>query len=302
MESLDPICGWQTLGRSSDLTWELPSWTPDYTLDQENAPAPLAPVDRRSSIYAAAGYDHRSKFQVRDELAHAEWRKLQTRGIWIDSIARLSNPGPEKEEFGTKAARWLLVLLSAQEFWKELTDDVQRSLDYICSVISKYSSYHYSTNRSTLQFKSPNKAPIFSENKTLDAFTQTLLLGRLSSRDRLTKGDIDELFNMDPLIVFSNSKECEHLDRFCHAFEEGLKRRRLLVTENGLIGSAPQTAEEGDVLCVLYGCSVPVILRKFQDENFYEFVGECYLHGFMDAEAIALHIKGVLEEQEFVLM
>jgi len=47
---------------------------------------------------------------------------------------------------------------------------------------------------------------------------------------------------------------------------------------------------------------VPVILRKFQDENFYEFVGECYLHGFMDAEAIALHIKGVLEEQEFVLM
>jgi hypothetical protein len=195
-----------------------------------------------------------------------------------------------------------LALKQHDGCWKELTDDVQRSLDYICSVISKYSSYHYSTNRSTLQFKSPNKAPIFSENKTLDAFTQTLLLGRLSSRDRLTKGDIDELFNMDPLIVFSNSKECEHLDRFCHAFEEGLKRRRLLVTENGLIGSAPQTAEEGDVLCVLYGCSVPVILRKFQDENFYEFVGECYLHGFMDAEAIALHIKGVLEEQEFVLM
>ncbi len=302
MESLDSICGWQTLGRSTDSKWELPSWTPDHTLDQEDAPAPLASVDRRPSIFAAAGYDHRSKFQVRADLAHAEWRKLQTRGICIDSIARLSNPGPEKEEFGTKAIRWLSVLLSAQEFWKELTDDVQKSLDNVCSIISKYSSYHYSTNRSTLQFESTKKVSIVSENNTLDAFIQTLLLGRLSSRDRLTKGDIDEIFNMNPLIVFCNSEECEHLDKFCQAFEEGLKRRRLLVTENGLIGSAPQPAEEGDLICVLYGCSVPVILRKSQDENFYEFIGECYLHGFMDAEAVALHIKGVLEEHEFVLM
>jgi hypothetical protein len=234
-------------------------------------------------------------------LAHAGWKKLRTRGICIGSIARLSNPGPEKEEFGTKATRWLSVLLSAREFFSGLTDDVRKSLDHVCSVISKYSSYHYSTDRSTLQFKSP-EVSILSEDKTLDAFTQTLLLGRLSSRDRLTKDDIDELFNMNLLIAFSDSKERERLDKFCHAFEEGLKRKRLLITENGLIGSAPQTAEEGDILCVLYGCSVPVILRKPQDEDFYEFVGECYLHGFMDAEAIALHIKGVLEEQEFVLM
>ena len=235
-------------------------------------------------------------------MAHAGWKKLQTRGICIDSIARLSNPGPEKEEFGTKATRWLSVLLSAQEFLKGLTTDVRKSLDHVCSVISEYSSYYYSTNRSTLRFKPPKKVLNFSENNTLDAFIQTLLLGRLSSRDRLTKGDIDKIFNMDLLIAFPNSKDCEHLDKFCHAFEEGLKRKRLLITDNGFIGSAPQMAEEGDILCVLYGCSVPVILRKRQDENFYEFVGECYLHGFMDAEAIALHIKGVLEEQEFVLV
>jgi hypothetical protein len=56
------------------------------------------------------------------------------------------------------------------------------------------------------------------------------------------------------------------------------------------------------MICVLYGCSVPVILRKREDQDYYEFVGECYLHGFMDAEAIALQIKGVLKEQEFVLV
>jgi hypothetical protein len=41
-------------------------------------------------------------------------------------------------------------------------------------------------------------------------------------------------------------------------------------------------------VCVLFGCSVSVILRKLQDEYSYEFVEECYVHGFIDVEAIAL--------------
>lgn len=53
-------------------------------------------------------------------------------------------------------------------------------------------------------------------------------------------------------------------------------------------------------MCVLPSCNVPVIVRKLQDEDSYEFVGECCLHSFMDAEAITLQIKGVLKEQ-FVL-
>jgi hypothetical protein len=81
--------------------------------------------------------------------------------------------------------------------------------------------------------------------------------------------------------------------------EQGSKRR-LLITEKGYVGSASQTAEEGDILCVLPSCSVPVIVRKLQDEDSYEFVGECCLHSFMDAEAITLQIKGVLREQ-FIL-
>jgi hypothetical protein len=43
-----------------------------------------------------------------------------------------------------------------------------------------------------------------------------------------------------------------------------------------------------------------VIVSKLQDEDSYKFVGECYLHGFMDAGVITLQIKGVLKEQ-FIL-
>lgn len=44
-KSLDPICGWQTLDRGRDPSWDLPSGTPDYTLHQEQAPSQLVPID-----------------------------------------------------------------------------------------------------------------------------------------------------------------------------------------------------------------------------------------------------------------
>ena len=59
----------------------------------------------------------------------------------------------------------------------------------------------------------------------------------------------------------------------------------------GLSGPAPQTiclcdstTIVGDELCILYGCSVPVILRK--SGAYYTVIGEAYLHGVMDGEAI----------------
>jgi hypothetical protein len=301
-ESLDPICGCQTLGRNEDPTWELPSWTPDYTLDQESAPTPLVPVDRRPSIYAASGYDHRSKFQLSAHSTYPGWKQLQIHGLYIDSVARLSNPGPEKETFGSKATRWLSILTSAQELLEGLTGNVKSSLVDLCSVVSEYSDYHYSANRSTLHFNSPKEVSPLKENQIADAFINTLLLGRISPRERLAKDDVEEIIGMNPLISFSESKETEQVEKVCQAFEDGLKRRRLFITKSGAIGSAPQIAEEGDILCVLFGCSVPVILRKLLDEKSYEFVGECYLHGFMDAEAIVFQVRGVLKEQEFILV
>jgi hypothetical protein len=76
---------------------------------------------------------------------------------------------------------------------------------------------------------------------------------------------------------------------------------------------APNDVRKGDLVCILYGCSVPVILRqkpqkpeqlrskrqddgndnaeetKAQDSDelfWYEFIGECYVHGMMDGEAV----------------
>ena len=68
-------------------------------------------------------------------------------------------------------------------------------------------------------------------------------------------------------------------------------RRLMLSAKGGYLGLAPKEAKKHDSICVLYGCSVPVLLRKvIGDERtgdyYYKFIGECYVHGMMDGEAL----------------
>lgn len=66
-----------------------------------------------------------------------------------------------------------------------------------------------------------------------------------------------------------------------------------------VVGLCPRGTEIGDVVCILYGCSVPVVLRcrekgKKTEKSAhgkdnplpYELIGECYVHGKMDEQAM----------------
>jgi hypothetical protein len=56
--------------------------------------------------------------------------------------------------------------------------------------------------------------------------------------------------------------------------------RRFAITDQGAFGLVPANAQVGDVIMVLYGLSVPVVLRKLNKS--YWLVGESYIHGAMD--------------------
>ncbi|KAI8965639.1 HET-domain-containing protein [Daldinia sp. FL1419] len=43
--------------------------------------------------------------------------------------------------------------------------------------------------------------------------------------------------------------------------------RSMMRTEKGYLGLAPQYTHTGDLICILYGCSVPVILREFKKSS-----------------------------------
>ncbi|PQE28157.1 heterokaryon incompatibility protein [Rutstroemia sp. NJR-2017a BBW] len=78
---------------------------------------------------------------------------------------------------------------------------------------------------------------------------------------------------------------------------ELLQGRKPFVSHRGYCGLVPEDAEEGDCICVLFGCDVPVILRKCND--FYVFIGECHVQGLMDGEAIKAEEAGEVKSQIF---
>lgn len=60
----------------------------------------------------------------------------------------------------------------------------------------------------------------------------------------------------------------------------------LFVTAKGYIGSRFKylSKRKGDKIALLFGCSVPVILRPRDNGDGYDFIGEAYVHGIMRGE------------------
>lgn len=93
--------------------------------------------------------------------------------------------------------------------------------------------------------------------------------------------------NRDNSVAFINIGEGGFLSRFRDTTAPHAMARRLITTTKGHVGMGPLLAKKDDVVCILFGCSVPVVLRRVIEPGpCYEFVGECYLDGFMNGEAI----------------
>ena len=58
------------------------------------------------------------------------------------------------------------------------------------------------------------------------------------------------------------------------------------MTRKGFVGLVPGDAAEGDVICVFIGVKVPFVLRE--DEDGYQLLGDCYVHGIMEGEALEM--------------
>ena len=71
--------------------------------------------------------------------------------------------------------------------------------------------------------------------------------------------------------------------------------RRYMITERNYMGLVSSAAEVGDKICIFRGGQTPFVIRDelelqvnntLEVERFYSCIGECYLHGMMDGEAM----------------
>jgi hypothetical protein len=96
---------------------------------------------------------------------------------------------------------------------------------------------------------------------------------------------------------YDNPKRYEYVRL---GFRRALLPRRFFVTNEGRLGLAPPATKEGDVVCVLMGGSTPYVLRKIGGDR-YQFVGECFVFGLMDGEAMGMVERGLKVTERVVL-
>ena len=82
----------------------------------------------------------------------------------------------------------------------------------------------------------------------------------------------------------ANFRPERHIEPFSFSLILGsaARGRCFFMTSSGYMGLAPAGTEEGDLVCVLLGCCVPLVLR-YTDGN-YVLIGECFVMGLMDGE------------------
>ncbi|KAE8381523.1 heterokaryon incompatibility protein-domain-containing protein [Aspergillus bertholletiae] len=102
------------------------------------------------------------------------------------------------------------------------------------------------------------------------------------TREKLKSENADDVptpQSADDAEIVSDDETPERLD-----VEDGSFR-----TENDLFGLCPPGTKQGDFICILYGCSVPVVIRRLSsasNQHCFKVIGEAYVHGKMDGEAL----------------
>jgi hypothetical protein len=80
------------------------------------------------------------------------------------------------------------------------------------------------------------------------------------------------------------------------------QRRKFFTATDGRFGIGLGIIQEGDICCILFGSSVPFIIRRTSEASHYRLVGECYIHGIMHGEAIHSWKEGKLEDVDIILI
>ena len=75
--------------------------------------------------------------------------------------------------------------------------------------------------------------------------------------------------------------------------------RSVVFSDRGYMCLAPGETRAGDQISLLLGGHVFYILRPIEES--WSLVGECYVHGFMDGEAMSLLLNGTFQLQEFAI-
>jgi hypothetical protein len=303
-DNLDIICFAQIF-KDSAAASSLPSWVPDWRVKRMPPVTPLMVSQSSGEHIGNLRPLHAVQYSVSycasgsllPQVVVQNGNELQCKGIKIDVIDGLSACFLNERTEGRLAPMLQSTSIkntSLNTFGSfcRSRDDAFGLLHHICRTLvldrqDRYLSHPAPIQSFLLQFCSFCSAAISDPSGVSWKFSQWFeenkhfKLQGLSLENLAT--EIYPNISSSPVDLFDTSNWESFLARFGDSTMK--MSRRLMTTNTGLIGMAPLEAEHGDTICVLFGCSVPVILRKSNSSSEYQLIGECYVDGYMTGKA-----------------
>jgi hypothetical protein len=244
---------------------ELPSWVPDYSVSMVRGSLASKTMGG-NQVYSAGGSE---KGSIRWDASTRN--RLGVNGFKVDRIKVLASLESSGNSIIGQFEEWSALIQtlpeqyptggsSAEALWRTIIGNhAKGARDFEYPAPAEYADY-YVTFRKLLAF---NKD---LENTSFD------------DRPRVYVAHGIDPYDM-PRLLAQNNKLTDAMSRV-------MIERRLFVTEGGLIGAAPVSAKVGDGVYVLKGGNALYVLRESTGGDGFEFVGDCYVHGVMNGEAL----------------
>ena len=246
-----------SLSESAKQSIVLPSWVPDWSYTTHRCPLQQRALDRSARPLTSILQPAFSASGLRRHVANQDHGDIPDRntvlavsGTFIGNVQRLGMPW-EHECVG----KWL--------------SDLQRLSDLIPESLSQTSQQTRGVWRTAVADQDIRRG---TEKSRLSEDTTQKVHKALQDTDL-------SLVNAQTLIGAT-------LGDYCHQIRAIAQGRRPLLFSNGCLGIGPRETELGDLVYVLIGADVPYILRRQCQDDKFRIIGEAYVHGIMDGEAM----------------
>lgn len=165
------------------------------------------------------------------------------------------------------------------------------TLDSITKIIPPTSSFSSRTAQMAKMIRKlmkgkPTNNPYVAGGFMIDALCRTLCGGSFAEAWLPLEPQFPKFHESKEYVrSLMDLREPIEPSRYIDRVTEMVGARAFFKTGNGYIGLGPESIKSGDQACLILGCQFPLILRPSGTEN-YRVVGECYIDGFMESEAL----------------
>lgn len=255
----------------------LPSWVPDWRVDLGFIlNEPIHPRRAQGTTSPELSIDQDSLI-------------LSIHGVRIDTVKHCSRP-LERREFERSHPAGDAVHVM-QYLWHDVCDQQNFSLTskYRNGDDSKLFAFMQTLSNGCIQNAHREERPYHEISKlTWLAHQAAYLLQTIGQSDTISTEIQD---------IAKTPEAKEGFLKWSRVANAASTNRIFATTTDGFYVLGPKVMEAGDIICVLFGGKMPFCLRPWGDR--FLLVGDCYVHGLMEGEAIEAWEMGEFAEEVF---